>query len=148
LSPSYATPLRLERGRSLRLGAWLLLIHAGSLAVLFAPGFPAEVRGCLAAALAVSLYRTLSVHVTLTHPRAVRGLVWLQGDAWFLRLANGETHESRLCPDICALPFLVIVHLRAGDRRSFRVVLLPDMFDPESFRRLLVRLRLAQGIGS
>jgi hypothetical protein len=37
-------------------------------------------------------------------------------------------------------PWLVILHFRRDDGRAARLVLLPDMLDRETFRRLRVRL--------
>jgi hypothetical protein len=57
-----------------------------------------------------------------------------------LTLRSGRETGATLRPFVFMQPWLVILHFRRDDGRTVRLVLLPDMLDADSFRRLRVRL--------
>ncbi|MGE0858274.1 MAG: protein YgfX [Gammaproteobacteria bacterium] len=65
--------------------------------------------------------------------------------AWRLAYADGRRLDVRLTHAPLVLPWLVALEFRAADGRRHDLLLLPDMLDPDAFRRLRVRLTLAVG---
>ena len=75
-------------------------------------------------------------------PDAVRALVWGPADKVQLTLACGRRETASLLPQVFVQHWLVILHLSQNMNRSRHLIVLPDMLDTESFRRLRVRLLL------
>jgi hypothetical protein len=73
-------------------------------------------------------------------PRGDQALVWEEGNRWRLTLRSGHETGASLRPFVFLQPWLVILHFRRDDGRASRLVLLPDMLDEDSCRRLRVRL--------
>ena len=64
--------------------------------------------------------------------------------AWRLAYGDGRQLDVRLTRAPLVLPWLVALEFRAPDGRRHDLLLLPDMLDADAFRRLRVRLTLAQ----
>ncbi len=140
-SPPYATPLRLEPARSVRLAGWLLAGHAGALLLL--PGLPVDPRLQLALGLALAgslLWHWLDA-VLRRLPGSVRSFTWLTGSDCRIQPVRGPVCRVHLSGPAFVQPWLVILGYRAGRWRRRYLLLLPDMLDPDTFRRLRVRLR-------
>lgn len=137
----FASPLVLEPHRSRYLLIYLLLVHALALLVLVGPiELPAWLRFVMAAAVISSFLW----QVSRLPPRR---LMWETDDDWQLLFQDGSEQNGELRPDSYVSPLLVVLRFRlpAGGTRS--VLILPDMLDRQSFRRLRVRLyqtRLAE----
>ena len=140
LSRKYATPLRLEPGVSPRLGMFLALTHGAALAVLPFCGLPPLPCFALALGVALSYLRSRRREVQRRDPDSIQALVWEDGNRWRLTLRSGDETDASLRPFVFLQPWLVILHFRRDDGRAARLVLLPDMLDADSFRRLRVRL--------
>ena len=142
LSRKYATPLLFEPGPSRTLRAWLILVLVVSIMIL--PFMPLPVWPGLIILLLMlfSLWRAIRVHVTLGHPDSVCAVQWREARSCRLRLATGQDVEACLMPQVFMLPWLVIMHFRSDGGRIHHLVLLPDMLEPELFRRLRVRLMI------
>jgi hypothetical protein len=140
LSRTYATPLRLEPGVSRRLDGFLALSHGVSLAVLPFCGLPPLPVAAMALSVVLSWLRTRRRDAQRRDPDAIHALVWEEGNRCRLSLRSGQETGATLRPFVFMQPWLVILHFRRDDGRAARLVLLPDMLDADSFRRLRVRL--------
>jgi hypothetical protein len=76
------------------------------------------------------------------NPDAVRGLVWGPADRVQLTLRSGRRVNAALLPKVFIQHWLVILYLSQNKSRRRHLIVLPDMLDTESFRRLRVRLLL------
>ncbi len=138
---AYTSPLVLEPRRSRYLLLYLLLFHALALIVLVLPiDLSWLLRLAIATAVMISLVRQLC-------HRPPRCLVWESDGDWQLLVNGGKTVTGQLRPDSYASTWLVILRFRLEQSGHTTVVILPDMLDPQTFRRLRVRLfqtRLAE----
>ena len=80
----------------------------------------------------------------LTAPQAVKDLIWIGGNRWELLGGDGRRREAILLPGAYIHPWLVILRfsLEEEDMRSCAAVLPRDSLNPDSHRRLRVRLSL------
>jgi hypothetical protein len=140
LSRTYATPLRLETGVSRRLGGFFTLSHGAALAVLPFCGLPPLPVTAIALGVVLSWLRTRRCDVLRRDPDSIASLVWKEGNRVHLTLRSGRETGAALRPFVFMQPWLVILHFRRDDGRTARLVLLPDMLDADTFRRLRVRL--------
>jgi Membrane-bound toxin component of toxin-antitoxin system len=140
LSGTYATPLRLEPGVSRRLDGLLALSHGAALAVLPFSGLPPLPVAALMLSVLLSWLISRRRDVRRDDPEGIASLVWEAGNRWRLTLRSGQEAGAVLRPFVFMQPWLVILHFRRDDGRRARLVLLPDMLDHETFRRLRVRL--------
>lgn len=140
-SNPYAVPLRLEPARSVQLAAWLLAGHTGALLLL--PWLPLHplLQLALGAALAGSLLWHWLDTVLRRLPGSVRSFIWLAGTDCRLQTVRGPVCHVQLGKTALVQPWLVILGYRAGRWRRRYLLLLPDMLDADTFRRLRVRLR-------
>lgn len=140
-SPKYAAPLRLKPRPSARLAALLLLAHGAALIILPTLALPVWLIAGLAGGVIANFYLTFTTHVLRRGKRALVQLVWEEDGRWTLTTGNGEDIEARLLPGSYVHPWLVILNFACG-RRKRSAVLFPDALDPDTFRRLLVRLKI------
>ena len=141
---AYASPLVLEPGVSRYLILYLVVIHTLALAVVAAPlNLPAALRFGVAIMIVFSFIRQW--RRTREHdPARIHRLVWEADDDWTLWCNDSTELVGQLRSDSYESIWLVILRLQLqqGGRRT--LVLLPDMLDRQSFRRLRVRLRQAR----
>jgi hypothetical protein len=137
---TYATPLHLEPGVSRRLEGFLALSHGAALAVLPFSGLPPLPVAALALSVVLSWLRSRRRDVLRRDRDAIASLIWESGNRWRLILRCGDEIGGVLRPVVFLQAWLVILHFRRDDGRTARLVLLPDMLDGETFRRLRVRL--------
>ncbi len=141
-----SAPLHLELRPSRLLQALLLAVHGGALvAALFVP-LPWPLRLLVALALLVSLRYSVARWASLSARRAVVALLRDELGEWHATLAGGGELSLRLLPDSYVSGWLVVLNFSGGTRRALPVVILPDMLDRESLRRLRARLRM-EGTG-
>jgi hypothetical protein len=142
-SPSYALPLRLERRSSRYLLTALVGVHG--LALLVIPPLPVAwwIKVPVALAIAAQWFVTWRRQLALTSPLAVKGLVWTGENTWELFGADGASRKAKLLPGAYIHPLLVILRFLTEDKHKCAVVLPRDSLDPDSHRRL--RVRLLQG---
>jgi hypothetical protein len=140
LSRTYATPLHLEPGDSRRFGEFLTLSHGAALAVLPFCCLPPLPVAALALGVVLSWLRTRRHDLLRRDPDSIVSLVWEEGKRVRLTLRSGQETGATLRPFVFMQPWLVILHFRRDDGRAARLVLLPDMLDEDTFRRLRVRL--------
>ncbi len=142
LSGQYATPLRLELGRSRRVWLCLTLLHGAPLVMLPFMQLPSMPTLLVALVLLLSYLRYRRLYSLTDNPDSVRTLVWGPADRLQLTLACGRRETASLLPQVFVQHWLVILHLNQNMNRSRHLIVLPDMLDTESFRRLRVRLLL------
>jgi hypothetical protein len=135
-SRTYATPLSLEPCGSRTLWRLVLLLHVLALPAVATAQLPLPARGLLAVAVLCAL--AWQLRKTRTGP--LRRFTWLAGSACRVELADGTRLQARLEPRAVVHPRLVILYYRSGRRRVRALLLLPDMLDPVTWRRLRVRL--------
>lgn len=135
---AFASPLVLEPRRSRYLHIYLVLIHALALAVIAAPlNLSLTLRLAVAVVVVLSFIR----HITRLPPRR---LAWQTDEDWQLLFQDGSERTGQLRPDTYVSPWLVILRFQLEQGGRCSVVILPDMLDPQSFRRLRVRLYQAR----
>ena len=137
LSTKYATPLLLEPGPSHSLRAWLVVIHVVAILLLPSLSLPAGAGLILLLLILFSLWHTIR-----RHSDSVSAVLWSEARSCRLSLASGQDIEARLMPQVFILPWLVIMRFKSDRKRLHQLVLLPDMLEPEVFRRLRVRLMI------
>lgn len=142
LSRKYATPLRLELGSSQRLKVFLQLLHMVALMMLPFMQLTAMQTLLLTLVVLLSYLRYRRLYWSGDNPDAVRGLVWGPADRVQLKLGSGRRVNAALLPHVFVQHWLVILHLSQYKGRRRHLIVLPDMLDTESFRRLRVRLLL------
>ena len=132
-SDAYVPPLRIELGRSRRLRLWRRATHcAAALTLPLLQSFP--LMAVVAVALGISLLR---------RSRQPSLLLWRSDGIWELTLYDGSVQTAILHGPAFVHPALVIVPLYDEQRsRCHRLVVVPDMVPPETFRRLRVRLNV------
>lgn len=141
---AYASPLVLEPGVSRYLIFYLIVIHTLALAVVAAPlNLPAALRFGVAIMIVFSFIRQWR-RTRVNDPARIHRLVWEADDDWTLWCNYSTELVGQLRSDSYESIWLVILRLQLqqGGRRT--LVLLPDMLDRQSFRRLRVRLRQAR----
>jgi toxin CptA len=99
-------------------------------------------------ALAVlsSLGYQLWVHVLRRAPWSIVSATWAADGSWALRLRSGAEIDARLSAATFVSQYLVVLNLRCGRWRRFALPLFGDALDPDTLRRLRVRLRLEGAI--
>lgn len=141
---AYTSPLVLEPGASRYLILYLVVIHALALAVVAVPlKMPVALRFALAVAIVISFiwqWRRSREH----DPARIHRLVWEADDDWTLWRNDSTELVGQLRPDSYESTWLVILRLQLEQGGWRTVVLLPDMLDRQSFRRLRVRMRQAR----
>lgn len=138
---AYASPLVLEPGVSRYLISYLVVIHGLALAVVAAPlNMPAVFRVALAVVIVISFIWQWR-RTRLNNPARIYRLMWEVDDDWILWCNDSSEIVGQLRPESYESTWLVILRLQLqqGGRRT--IVILPDMLDRQSFRRLRVRLR-------
>ena len=132
----------LEPGPSRILRVWLILVHVVAITILPFISLPVWPRLIILLLILFSLWRAIRMHITLGYPDSVCAVQWREARSCQLRLSSGRDIEARLMPQVFMLPWLVIMHFKSDRRRLHHLVLLPDMLEPEVFRRLRVRLMI------
>lgn len=145
LSAKYAALLCLKRRPSRTLAVFLTAIHGGGLLLLPWLAIPWELAGCLGAGIAVSFYLSLRGQALLSSSGAIVQVSWDGQGVWRLRQRNGIEWVGKLLPGYFSGPQLVLLNfmLQPWWRRA-NVVFLADNIEPETLRRLRVRLRVTR----
>lgn len=145
LSAKYAAPLCLKRCPSRTLAVFLTALHGGGLLLLPWLAIPWELAGCLGIGISVSFYLSLRGQALLSSPRAIVQVSWDGQGVWRLRQRNGIEWIGKLLPGYFSGPHLVLLNfiLRPWWRQA-NVVFLADNIEPETLRRLRVRLRVTR----
>ncbi|MCI0508363.1 MAG: hypothetical protein L0Z73_20005 [Gammaproteobacteria bacterium] len=151
-SPKYASPLRFNIVPSRIMLFAISALHLGAAALLVLLALPVAAKLFSAVTVLLSLAMSLFRLGWLTG-RSLIGKVWPglveaiwdEHDQWQLTDSDQQTHYAELLPATYVHPHLSIINLRLHDRawynRHRAIVLLRDNIDPDTFRRLRIRLR-------
>ena len=142
LSRKYATPLRLEIAPSRVLGYWVIMAYGLPLLSLPFLQLPGWLNLALLMLLPGGFIRTWRSQVLLLHQDAVQLLHWGEEKNCLLGLRSGSQQQKVLCNQVFLMPWLVILYFNKTGPGKDSLVLLPDMVDRETFRKLRVRLQL------
>lgn len=145
LSAKYAAPLRLKRRSSRTLAVFLATLHGGGLLLLPWLAIPWGLAGCLGIGIIISFYLSLRNQALLLSSRAIVQISWDGQGVWRLRQRNGMEWVGKLLPGYFSGSQLVLLSfmLQPWWRRA-NVVFLADNIEPETLRRLRVRLRVTR----
>jgi hypothetical protein len=151
-SPKYASPLRFNIVPSRIMLFAVSALHLGAAALLVPLALPVAAKLFSAVtvllSLAMSLFQLGWLAGRLLFGKAGPGLVeavWDEHDQWLLIDSEQQTHYAELLPATYVHPQLSVINLRLQDHawynRHRAIVLLRDNIDPDTFRRLRIRLR-------
>ena len=136
-SPKYASPLVLQPKTSRLLICLVMVAHVGAMLIVVLVNLYWALKLVLLVVLAVSLVFFLRGKGLGN----LSSLTWKDGGEWVLELDGDKQYEMQLLPSSYVSPWLVVLNFRAAEEHKGKsVVLFRDALDPESFRRLRVRL--------
>ena len=127
------------------MGTWLVATHVTALLVLPFAMLPAWTIPPVAAAVLFSLWWCWPRYASRRSKAAIRSFTWQEGCSCEIERAGGDITPATLAPRAFILPWLVILYFRQSGYWQYNLVVLPDMLDSESFRRLRVRLKMEVG---
>lgn len=155
-SQKYASPLTINiKPSRIGLGV-LLLVHLGALVLLLTLQIPLAAKIMAGLIVVISNLMTLYYagwgrtwpaidHVIDARWPRWRRVVWDSDDQWRLFGERQGTYAATLLPTTFVHPQLVVLNLRLTGQpwycRWRSIVLLRDNIEPETFRRLRIRLR-------
>ncbi|MCI0400405.1 MAG: hypothetical protein L0Y67_00175 [Gammaproteobacteria bacterium] len=115
--------------------------HFGAMAVLIPLDLPIWTKLVTVGVLGVSLIHSLRHYVLGASPWSLDELLLSSEGEWRLTTVRGETYSAELLPSAFVHPWLIALRFKV-DGRTQPVVIMPDQGDPETLRRLRVRLRM------
>jgi toxin CptA len=136
----FTDPIRLRPRASARLAIGLVVTHAGAAAIAALLAWPIWARVLLVIFVSSSLLWSLAWHVLHRGDAAMEAVLQADG-SWILETGQVEARPATLAADSLVTPQLTVLVFRLADGRRRSLLLLPDNIDPDSFRRLRVRLR-------
>ncbi len=135
-------PLHIEPRSSRQLAVALLLLHGAAMVAVVNLVMPIWGLAALAGSVIVSLYYTINTHVLGRGQSSVCALLWDAEGDWTVTSCRGQQWAARLMPGSYVHPRLMVLNFALEGSGHRSVVLLSDSLDRNTFRRLLVRLRL------
>jgi hypothetical protein len=141
-SQKSVVPLRINLRGSRILAGFIMLSHGGAI-VLSLASLPLWIGTLFSAGIVYSLVYLLKRHGLLRGPNAITILVWDSNDEWLIITEDGKEYHATLQKPVYLHARIVILNFIVNNRHR-PIILLPDVLDRESFRRLRVRLQLEQ----
>lgn len=151
-SQKYASPLQFKIVPSRILISIVSLMHLGAIALLIPASLPPWLIAVCVLIITVSLaiswsrggWITGRLSLAAVWPKFTEA-VWGELDQWQLSDEYQQLYPAILMPSTYVSARFVVVNLRLENKawycRHRAIVLLPDNIDPETFRRLRIRLR-------
>ena len=139
-SQESAPTLRIRPRRSAILTGFVIFTHGGAIICLLL-SLPFWMGALAAIGIVYSLVYSLNRHVLMTVDDAITELTWESNGEWLVVMRNGTRLSAQLLQSAYLHARLVILNF-ALNGRNRSVILLPDTLDPDTFRRLRVRLQL------
>ncbi|HEB57544.1 MAG TPA: hypothetical protein ENI98_14820 [Gammaproteobacteria bacterium] len=134
----YRQPLDLKPRFSRRLFVILLAVHLLAAVALFLPStLPWYGRAIILLVIVFSVWSTLYK----AHFQTIKSACWKMRGDFELELINGNDVQARLLAGGLVTEWLIVLHLACVDGRKHKWMILPDMIEHETYRRLCVRLR-------
>lgn len=116
--------------------------HLGAVIAVLLLGLSLEIKISLLAILAISMFVVLRSKGLAN----VNNMTWKEGGEWVLELNDGTQYETYLLPSSYISPWLVVLNFnKVENQRNRSITLFRDALDPESFRRLRVRMGVEKG---
>ena len=134
-------PLSLDLKPSAWLPRALLALHVAVLCLLLLAYPPSWPRNLLLTAIAAHTLWSLRA----THRADITRLELDARQHWRVVFCDGRSLDARLLRAPWVSPLFTVLSLACADGVEHQLVLLPDMVEAESFRRLRVRLRKIDG---
>jgi len=144
-SNRFVTPVLIRPEPSVYLAILLAGTHLCAMALLPLLSLILGAKIIFAGLIALSLTYFLRIHIFQMGRKAVREVLWQS--AGFLKIKDGQGHECavELGNSIFVHPRLVILNLCESDGYRRALLLFTDSTDPESLRRLRLRVLLTTG---
>lgn len=137
---SSAATLEFALRPSLRALQWLLLLHAGAVALSFAAAPPKWAALGIAALLLVSWLR-LRRHPAFGYgPQALVRLSAGADGRWTIETAAGQRETATLLDSSVVWPTLLVLGFREDNGRTRHRLVVGDELDADALRRLRARL--------
>ncbi|VAX14445.1 hypothetical protein MNBD_GAMMA24-2284 [hydrothermal vent metagenome] len=134
----YRQPLDLKPRGSRHLLLILLVVHLLAVFALFLPTtLPWYGRSIILLAIILSAWSSLYK----ARFKTIKSACWKRKGNFDLELLNGKHRQADLLAGSLVTEWLIILHLACADGRKRKWLILPDMIDHETYRRLCVRLR-------
>lgn len=137
-------PFELPLVIPVRPSPWFIFLfymaHLGAIPVLIASKVPLPFQILITGSLLASMYHGHNFYIKRNHPASLVQVVLNQTGEWLLNFANGRTMPAVLKPFAFVHPLLVVLSFK-GEAGTSHIILTPDTVDPDTFRRLRVRLR-------
>ena len=148
----FASPLRLTIIPSHYLLIVVSLLHVGGMTIIWFTSLPWWIKVMISVAVAASMIwfvasnycRKVSELLKKHYPH-VRELIWGNDDEWLVVNEVGEELKARFSTASFVHPQFTVVSLKIPElpwySRSRSFIFLKDNIDPETFRRLRIRLQ-------
>ncbi|MCW9025596.1 MAG: hypothetical protein OQK73_13060 [Gammaproteobacteria bacterium] len=137
-SHKYVKPLVLEPGNSKQLFFLLLLIHALAIVAMLMP-MQLPVTGKAAIIFLILLSARSAIYKK--NYMEIKQAIWKFDNTFDIELITSEQTECKLSSGTLVTEWLVILHLHCTDDKKRYWVIVRDMLDDETYRKLCVRLR-------
>lgn len=141
VSQESTSSLFMRLGASRQLALVLGGLHLGAIPCGFANDLPVAMQLLLAACVLFSGVRCIALHGLRRAAPSVVLLVWDRHGRWRLLQRDATVLDARLEPGAYVHPKLLILPFRSPSGRHHFVLIVPDMVDADSLRRLRTRLR-------
>ncbi len=142
-STAFAHPFRIDLGPSRRLLLFFVVAYTGACLCVVGAALPLLVVWATIVTAAVDFARVAVVHARRRHRRSVASLVWATPEEWRVIRRGGQEQAARLYRGSYVSPLLVVLLLGPPQALGrWPVIIVPDMLDPDTFRRLRVLLKL------
>ncbi len=139
-----ARPMTIRLSPSRQLMLALTMLHLGALVCAFASDVAAIVQWPLALWVVMAAYRHIALHAIARSTRSIVVIAWDGRDRWRLVQRDGRVLDAVLERGAYAHPALMALPFRTRHGRRLRVLIVPDMVDAKSLRRLRAGLRCAR----
>ena len=136
----FEQPIQINLRISYRLSLLVHIAHAGALVCLFLLDIPAFVKVLIALLILISFAHIRKQHLLKEMIHAPVWLLLTGTDEWWLKFADGRIEITSLMPGSYVHPWLIIIPLRVRGKVHRILITSDGVDDPESLRRLRVRL--------
>ena len=129
---------------------WICMVHLGAVVLLLVSMLPWVWKTVLLLLVVLS-YRSISgKYCQQSLPRSIVQVYCNEADEWWLTTADGNIMQARLLPPSFVHARLVILGFKTGPAwwQRCHVILTPETANPDTLRRLRVRLRLPLSSGT
>ena len=124
------------------LGYWVIMAYGLPLLLLSFLQLPGWLNLAILILLFCGFISSWRSRVLLLRQDAVQLLHWGEEKHCLLGLRSGSQLQKVLCDQVFLMPWLVILYFNKTGSGKDSLVLLADMVDRETFRKLRVRLQL------